>query len=362
MNKGMKNNTKQLTQQVGNVNIGVNICKQDANLHITVPLISTIGLSPVDMGLIFNLQDRSENGMFGYGCRLDKYMYVQSIAGGYSVTNADGSVDKYLSNDGLYNKQTELTLSRVSTGEYNTSHYYTLTDKYDNIIKLNEADEYPKTITTKSGDNYTYDFISVIKTIDNNHGDVVTLSRNNNTLINRVEYKHNGTLMGYTLLDYTDNYLTKIGYHYVYLFLAPNEVNDMGMPDFYLKINFKKHNYDEYENIYRSFISESIFRILDKELKSNFLSLECKFDNLIPSIIIVYNNLYPFKDSIDSIETHGIVKAFTFTSVEEFLDYVFSVNKNQLLSYYKQLGYLAIDSEKYYKSRIKLKKYYKKLK
>lgn len=135
----------------------------------------------------------------------------------------------------------------------------------------------------------------------------------------------------------------------------------MGMADFYLKIYFKKQNYDEFETIYQSFINESIFRILDKE-ESNFLSLECKFDNLIPSIIIAFNNLYPFKDNIDSIETHGIVKNFIFTSVEEFLDYVFSINKNQLLSYYKQMGYLSVDSEKYYKRRIKLKKYYKKLK
>ena len=135
----------------------------------------------------------------------------------------------------------------------------------------------------------------------------------------------------------------------------------MGMADFYLKIYFKKKNYDEFQTIYQSFINESIFRILDKE-ESNFLSLECKFDNLIPSIIIAFNNLYPFKDNIDSIETHDIVKNFIFTSVEEFLDYVFSINKNQLLSYYKQMGYLAVDSEKYYKRRIKLKKYYKKLK
>ena len=133
------------------------------------------------------------------------------------------------------------------------------------------------------------------------------------------------------------------------------------MADFYLKIYFKKKNYDEFQTIYQSFINESIFRILDKE-ESNFLSLECKFDNLIPSIIIAFNNLYPFKDNIDSIETHGIIKDFIFTSVEEFLSYVFSINKNQLLSYYKQMGYLAIDSEKYYKRRIKLKKYYKKLK
>lgn len=129
----------------------------------------------------------------------------------------------------------------------------------------------------------------------------------------------------------------------------------MGMADFYLKINFRKHNYDEFETVYQSFVNETIFRILDKEAELNFLSLECKFDNLIPSIIIAFDNLYPFKDNIVSIETQGVVKRFIFTNVEEFLDYVFSINKNQLLSYYKQMGYLAIDSEKYYKKRIKLK-------
>lgn len=135
----------------------------------------------------------------------------------------------------------------------------------------------------------------------------------------------------------------------------------MGMADFYLKINFKKYNNDEFEAIYQSFINESIFRILDKEDELNFLTLECKFDNLVSSIIIAFNNLCNFKNNIASIETHGIGKEFLFNNVEEFLEYVFSVNKNQLLSYYKQMGYLAIDSEKYYKRRIKLKKYYKKL-
>ena len=100
---------------------------------------------------------------------------------------------------------------------------------------------------------------------------------------------------------------------------------------------------------------------MDKEDELNFLTLECKFDNLVPSIIIAFNNLCNFKNNIASIETHGIEKEFLFNNVEEFLEYVFSVNKNQLLSYYKQMGYLAIDSEKYYKRRIKLKKYYKKL-
>ena len=136
----------------------------------------------------------------------------------------------------------------------------------------------------------------------------------------------------------------------------------MGIADFYLKINFFKHNYDKFESIHQSLANENIFRILDNESELKFLLLECKFDNLLPSIIISFNILYPIRDNIASIETHGVVKEFVFNKVEEFLDFVFSINKNQLLSYYKQMGYLAIPSKKYYKRRSKLKKYYKVLK
>lgn len=136
----------------------------------------------------------------------------------------------------------------------------------------------------------------------------------------------------------------------------------MGIADFYLKINFKSKKYGEFEAIYQSFVRGKIFRILDKEFELNYISVECKFDNLIPSVIIAFNNLSPYKDNIVSIETHGIIEGFIFTNAEEFLYSVFSINKSQLIAYYKQMGYLAIDSEKYYENRNKLKKYYKKLK
>lgn len=136
----------------------------------------------------------------------------------------------------------------------------------------------------------------------------------------------------------------------------------MGIADFYLKINFKSKKYDEFEAIYQSFVREKIFKILDKEFELNYISVECEFDNLIPSVIIAFSNLSPYKDNIVSIETRGFIKEFIFTNAEEFLYFIFSVNKNQLMAYYEQMGYLAIDSEKYYEKRNKLKKYYKKLK
>lgn len=135
----------------------------------------------------------------------------------------------------------------------------------------------------------------------------------------------------------------------------------MGIADFYLTVVFKKNNYAVFEKVYQLFAAEEIFRILDKEETLNHLSLECKFDNLIPSIIIAFNILYPLEKNIESIETNSIVKEFTFTCVDELLNYVFNANKIKLLGYYTQLGYFSINSKNYYKIRIKLKKYFKKL-
>ena len=135
----------------------------------------------------------------------------------------------------------------------------------------------------------------------------------------------------------------------------------MGMPDFYIKINYSNLEFSDIEFLSQKFRSYDIFRILDEEDDPSYLSIECKFDNFIPSLIILYDNLYQFTEHIDSIETYGIKSDFTFTNISEFVCFVFSSNKSKLLSYYEQFGYLAIRSEGYYKSRNKLKKYYKKL-
>lgn len=68
MNTGLKNYTKQLTQTVGNVaDVSVNINEEDANLIMSLPLLKTIGLSPIDLSLIFNYQNKNEDGLFGKG-------------------------------------------------------------------------------------------------------------------------------------------------------------------------------------------------------------------------------------------------------------------------------------------------------
>ena len=136
----------------------------------------------------------------------------------------------------------------------------------------------------------------------------------------------------------------------------------MGMADFYIKIYYSNLESSDIEFLNQRFRRYDIFRILDEENNPSHLSIECKIDNFIPSLIIVYNNLCQFAKSIDSIETHGIVCAFTFADLNEFVGFIFSTNKSKLISYYEEMGYLAIRSNGYYKSRNKLRKYYKKLK
>ena len=50
MNNGLKSFTKQINLSINNVvDTYVNINKADANFHIVVPLIKSIGLCPIDL-------------------------------------------------------------------------------------------------------------------------------------------------------------------------------------------------------------------------------------------------------------------------------------------------------------------------
>ena len=60
MNNGLKSFTKQINLSINDlVDTYVNINKDDANFHIVVPLIKSIGLCPIDLKLIYNLRDNT---------------------------------------------------------------------------------------------------------------------------------------------------------------------------------------------------------------------------------------------------------------------------------------------------------------
>lgn len=133
----------------------------------------------------------------------------------------------------------------------------------------------------------------------------------------------------------------------------------MGMPDFFIKIKFKECAREQFESVFKSLVSDDIFRITNGD-KS--IELECKIDNFLPSIVLVYNAINKVKDCISSVESYGIVSNYDFNGLAEFADFIFSSNQNKILGYYEQMVYFALSSDDdFYKQRTKLRKYYKKI-
>ena len=146
MNNGFKNHTKRLTQTVGSVaEVSVNVNRADRNIHITMPLVSTIGNCPFDASLIFDYQSRTESFDFGKGTRLNFYSPISENNGEYVITNSDGSTDKYLSSKEYFNVETGLTLKYVYDA-YELAYLYTATDAQGNYIEFPTGSDYPKLI------------------------------------------------------------------------------------------------------------------------------------------------------------------------------------------------------------------------
>ena len=172
MNRGLKNYTKQITQTVGNAGtVSVNINKSDANMHMVLPILKTIGLAPIDLSIIYDHQSKDEKGLFGKGFRLNfNSKIIDEGSGVIKIRNADGSVDKYI--NGEQNKETQLTTSIVKDS-YSIFQGCTVKDKQGNITEYSAAClDYPSKIKTKT-ETMTLDFIKNYPTIENGHGDLV---------------------------------------------------------------------------------------------------------------------------------------------------------------------------------------------
>ena len=73
MNRGLKNYTKQIQENVNNVIINVNLNEEDNNVILQIPLLETIGVNPFSSSLIFNKLSLNEDGYFGLGTKLNYY-------------------------------------------------------------------------------------------------------------------------------------------------------------------------------------------------------------------------------------------------------------------------------------------------
>lgn len=202
MNRGLKNYTKQLTQTVGNAGtVSVNINKNDANMHIVLPVLKTIGLAPIDLKLIYNYQDRNVDGLFGKGFKLNFYSKLTSSGNSYTMLNADGSRDTYV--EGQTNKETQLVIRGQSDG-YDNMLGYQIMDRQGNIIEYStEQTEYPKLIKTAT-DSFTLDFIKNYPTIENGRGDLVRFITSGNK-VEKVVYSRSEAAILIVELVYDSN-------------------------------------------------------------------------------------------------------------------------------------------------------------
>lgn len=208
-NKGLKSYTKQLTNAIGDIGAAsINVNKEDANLHISLPLFNTIGLSPIELSLIFNYIDREKQGIFGKGFNLNYYSKISDYSDRISILNADGSIDNHYLKDHYKNKETCTEATCVDDDPYGYNYHYLVTDKYENKKEYYPPSlDYPHIIKMKNGDTYNLNFISDIKTITNNKGDVIEFS--SGELVKSICYKKDGQLLYTVSLEYDEKQMLK---------------------------------------------------------------------------------------------------------------------------------------------------------
>lgn len=216
MNKGLKSYTKQIKRTVdGAGEVYVNINKNDANAHVVIPLLSSVGQSPINTSLIFNYQERNEMDMFGDGVKMNLYGKVSSDVGKNMVLkNADGSRDLFeYSSTGRYNKETKRSMDVYSLSGYYADEEYVIKDNDGNVVKYkNPTVRYPRSIEMKNGEQYTMDFVASQPYILNGKGDKLVFTKANGRLVSKVEWQKDSVAMMSVELEYESDRLTKLTY------------------------------------------------------------------------------------------------------------------------------------------------------
>ncbi len=202
-NKGLKSYTKQINQTIGNVaKASVNVNKTDANMHIIMPLMTTLGPNPLDLSLIFNYQDINKDRAFGKGCTINTFKDIRYFGSSIQVIEADGSSISYSldKNDEYYSKESPLKVSKGTTyisgdGDYDT---FTIEDQQGNYQYFDENYSwYPNSIRYKNGFRTTFDGPNM----DNGQGAKITFTETSNYMYSRATYTQDGTTKYY--VDFT---------------------------------------------------------------------------------------------------------------------------------------------------------------
>lgn len=196
-NKGLKEYTKQISQTVGDVaKVFVNVNKADANMHIVIPLLTTLGPNPIDLSLIWNYQDKDRMGYFGKGCNINLFKEYSDIESYILVRDADGSYLTYDFDNGsnlFTSKETAISIQKNTILIPGDSDEYTyhFKDLQGNIVRYdNGNDYYPTSIEYANGEKTIFNGLNM----DNKRGAKVNFTETNE-IITKVSYIQDGTLL-----------------------------------------------------------------------------------------------------------------------------------------------------------------------
>ena len=90
MSLGLKKYTHQLEQELSDAKFNVNTC--DLNLIGVINVLSTSGIAPINLNLIFNLENKDEDGLFGKGFKLDLYKKIEINGNDNTIIIGDRSL------------------------------------------------------------------------------------------------------------------------------------------------------------------------------------------------------------------------------------------------------------------------------
>ena len=206
MNQGKKTNTQQMKQKIGEVAEGyVNVNKRDANLHIVIPLVKTLGPNPMEIELIYNEQDKEELGHFGKGVQISTYKNITDQESYISVKEADGSYTRYnKKEDGIYqSEENTITLHKQiieKEGESEEKHYE-FKDRQGNKVVYSKGNTYyPTSIEYVNEEKITFSGMDM----DNGHSGKLSFKEESG-VVKEIEYHQNQTLLYKVELGYDSN-------------------------------------------------------------------------------------------------------------------------------------------------------------
>ena len=213
-NQGLKKLAKNIILNVNEVTLYLNVNKYYSNVILDIPLISTYGHDPFNVGIFFNLKNENISE-FGKGMRLSFYNHFHRYGNGnVTITSCLDEEELYPIN-GEYNLETELKLtgSKIQDNKGNYYEYINSEQSYPSHIRdaVNNIDLYLSTSSEK------------IQRISNNEEDEINSSIVDfvyvNNLVEQVIYRRKISSNQYediykVRLEYNSSfYLTRLRYY-----------------------------------------------------------------------------------------------------------------------------------------------------